>query len=405
MMSRMSSWSSLWQSRIHRPRVQRGTASRLEALEQRLNLAAVLVVETVDAFWLIEEPDYDSLAPAASADELSGDDLAGSAGFEEIGLELPQSVSPTTANGGALNAPEAQLAESLLSELWYSEPDFFYEDVLAVTFYDHTSMDALIDSGMFDDAVETDPFSNADLFASDFAGDSDVTNSGGGTVKVDQQVLGFVPQASNELGQLTHAVALNAGDSEISDIVAAAKAEVASWSKRLETDPFLQLNTVPAVAVDILLAASAPTRNLTASPSVTDVLPPNSHEDSLRDSGWQNAAAAANARQEEVAVREMTKLESFFAKFPSLGFGSSRSSMLRFVSDTSDAQTADDAAESNNSVPGDASRSLSYSQWASLLGVASLFGASQWRAGGNDQRETPAAPFRAKDNSKRPVAC
>lgn len=394
-MSRMSSWSSLWQSRIHRPRVQRRTVSRLEALEQRLNLAAVLVVETVDAFWLIEEPDFNSLAPAASTDELYGD---------EIDLELPGSVSPTTANGGSLNASEAQLTESLLSELWYSEPDFFYEDVLAVTFYDDTSMDTLIDSGMFDDAVETDSFIGTDLLASDFVGDTDVANSSGDSVTVDQQDLNFVPQASAVIDQLTQTAALNAGDSGISDIVAAAKAEVASWSKRLETDPFLQVNAVAPVAVDVWLAASAPTRNLAASQPATDVLPPSSNEDALRDSGWQNAVAAPNARQEVAAVREMTKLDSFFAKFPSLGFGSSRSSMLRFISDTSDAQTAD-ATDSNDSSADDASGSLSYSQWASLLGVAGLFGASQWRTGGHDRRETPTTPVRAKDNGKRPVAC
>lgn len=111
------------------------------------NLSGVLVVETVDAYWLIEDPTFDSLAPTASADTLHGDSLLANPGHDEIELGLPANIAPAAASGGALNTSESEMAWMLLNDLWDSEPDFFYEDVLAMTFFSDTSMDTLIDSG------------------------------------------------------------------------------------------------------------------------------------------------------------------------------------------------------------------------------------------------------------------
>ena len=147
-----------------------------------------------------------------------------------------------------------------------------------------------------------------------------------------------------------------------------------------------------------------PSRSLAADQISTKVLPLSSRDESPRDSTVVPAVAATTASQETVTATEMTKLESFFAKFPSFGFGGSRSSMLRFVRDNGDSHTAK-ASDGNDPVVDETSNSLSYSQWASLIGAVSLLGASQWRSGGNDRRETQTTPLRAKVMGKRPVAC
>ena len=335
-MSRSSFWLCPWHSWTRtwtrRQRAQRRTAFRLEALEQRLNLAAVLVVETIDAYWFIEET---SLAPAASSDELWGGGLFGSAAVDDIGLGLPKSVSPTASNGGTLNASEAGLTDSLLAELWYTEPDFFYEDVLAVTFYNDTSMDALMSSGLFDGSSSADSFSNSDLFAGDVLGNADFASPSGGLATDDQHDLFNEPlTAANKSNASSNTVALNRNDIESSDVFAAARAEVASWSQRLEVEPLVQAYGSRAVAEDAWAAAIGPSSNIIANNATTEALPPSVRDDALRLSAALLSDSTTNPQQETVAVREASKLESFFAKFPSLGLGGSRSSLLRFVRDS-----------------------------------------------------------------------
>ena len=404
-MSRATFWSRQWkswnQTKTRRPRAQRRTAARLEALEQRLNLAAVLVVETIDAYWFIDEA---SLAPAASADELWGGELSGSAGVDDIGLGLPKSVSPTASNGGTLTAAQAGLTDSLLAELWITEPDFFYEDVLAVTFYSDASMDALIDSGLYDGSSSADSFSNSDLLAGDVLGNADFASNNAGFTTDDQQGLFIDPlTVANKSNESRSAVALNRNDTESLDVFAAARAEVASWSQRLEAESLMQVSGSRAVADDAWAAVIGQSRNIAASNTSTEVLPPSSRDDALRASALSLAVSATNSSQETVAVREATKLESFIAKFPSLGFGGSRSSLLRFVRGSEGAHAAN-VSEGDDPTTDDANDSLSYSQWASLFGAVSLFGASQWQTGNSDRREKPVTPFRAKDSGKRPVA-
>lgn len=412
-MSRRLFWSRQWQSWTRtwtrRPRARHRTAPRLEALERRLNLAAVLVVETVDAYWLIEEPTFDSLAPSASADELWGGELSGSAGFDEIGLALPEAVSPTNSNGEPLNATEAKLTESLLADLYYSEPDFFYEDVLAITFFNDTSMDVLIDSGLFDGGDATDSFSNSDLFASEFFDNSEFAINLDETTPSDQQADLVEPSNSaDESVEPENETVLKLNDlakaAENSDVFAAAKAEVASWSKRLELEPLVKANTRQSIAEEAWAAVIAQPRSLAASPDATETLPQSSRGESLRDSVFLTSVVAKSVPEETIAVREVTKLESFFAKFPLLSFGDGRASVLRLGRDSGDDHAAK-ASDGDDPVAPDASSSLSYSQWASLFGVLSLCGASLWQNRSSDGRGTQTTPFESKNNGKRPVAC
>ena len=404
-MSRLSFWSRRWQgwtrTSFRRPCARRHAAGGLEALEPRLNLAAVVVVETVDAYWFIEEPTLDSLAPAASADQLLGSDVSGSAGFDQLEQGLPNSITPVAANGGALNPSEAKLTDSFLTELWSSEPDFFYEDVLAVTFYNDTSTDTLINSGLFDGSDQVDSFSNTAPSAGDVVGNSGVANNIEKSLGGQQNLAIGRSMTANKPNS---AAAVGVNETVSSELFASAKAEVAAWSKRLESESLVQANGGQAFANEAWAAVTIPSRSLAADQISTKVLPLSSRNDSPRDSTVVPAVAATTASQETVTATEMTKLESFFAKFPSFGFGASRSSMLRFVRDNGDAHTAK-ASDGNDPVVDETTNSLSYSQWASLIGAVSLLGASQWRSGGNDRRETQTTPLRAKVKGERPVAC
>lgn len=410
-MRQSSVWSNTWQrwtrTWTRRPRAACRTVARLESLEQRLNLAAVLVVETVDAYWLIEDPLSDSLTPSGSADELCYGLLFGSAGDDEIGLELPASVTPANSDGAALTQSEAQLTESLLSELWYTEPDFYYEDVLAVTYYSGTSIDALIDSGMFDGSDSADSFSGSDFVASDVFGESSFTNNSNDVVVDD--VSDAVLDTSNEASASRETSALTRDsrddatteDSGDVDVIAAARAEVASWSQRLASESLVSSNTARAIDEQTLVAVVVPPQNLERSASTTDGSPVT-RDNSLPSSTREIEVVAASVPQEAAIVREPTKLESFFARFPSLGFGTGRASLLRIVRGESAAPASNDSLSGQTE---DASGSLSYSQWASLFGVISLLGVSQWRGRSADERETPVTPFQSKNNGKRPVAC
>ena len=359
----------------------------------------MLVVETVDAYWLIEDPTFDSLAPTASADEL--------AGGAEFGVSLPSSVAPTAADGRLLTATEADLTWSLLSDLWFDEPDFFYEDVLAVTFYSDTSMDSLIDSGLFDGGDEAGWFNDSDLFADEFLDDATFTNNDDDSASFGE--LFTASEESTTASDSATSAALNVdievGESEGSDLLASAKAEIASWSRRLEAESMASNGVARTAAVENWFASAAPLREVVAGVAIgasARAMELNRSSPDLVDSA---VVASGTATNETVVAREMTNRELLFARFPSLlGVVSGRSTMLQLI--RGERVRATDAQPVNDPTTDDAVGSLSYSQWASLLGVTSLTAASLWRSGKSDHDETESqTPLRIKSRSKRPVAC
>ena len=320
---------------------------------------------------------------------------------------MSESVAPTAADGDALSATESDLAWSLLSDLWFEEPDFFYEDVLAVTFYSDISMDSLIDSGLFDGTDASNSPNDADLFAGDFFEPSSFANYDENEVagQFDELFAG-----SEETTAASESQNFEPADADIAvkgsagnDSIALAKEEVASWSRRLESELIVP-SSAPRLTVEAAwLTAAAQAREIVASDSAAAQRV--QVEQSLRDSAVVAAVAAVRTPSETFAAPQMTKIELLFARFPSLlGSGSGRSSMLRLMrgerSPAADARPgADPAAELADS-------SLSYSQWASLLGVTGLSAASLWNNGVSDRGEVRSAiPFRTKSNGKRPVAC
>ena len=412
-MNRMLSWSSRWQSwtkSTQRSRIRRCATSRLEALEARLNLAAVLVVETADAYWLIEEPSSDSLAPSSQADDLYGEDYGGGCWeddlFVDYGLaqELPSSVTPVTSNGHALDATKATLTSSLLAELWSSEPDFFYEDVLSVKLYDGTTMDALMSSGLFDDGG-SDSFNSPSSQTSDRPIASNSSNTATSSTQSASSNFSLANAISNGSAKQNSAVTVNADESDNADLLAAAKAEVASWSKRVEAESVAMSNVGQAAKLETLASAENASQTIAASQVTIETLAPSSRDDSVSDAAALATIESVSTSPTTVVAREMTKSESFFAKFPTFGIVSGTSSMLRFVRGTGDTKQTT-SAESGDGNPSTEieNDSLSYSQWASLFGTVSLLGTSLWRNGNNDSRDSLPS-FRSKDDRKRPVVC
>ena len=370
----------------------------------------MLVVETADSYWLIEEPSSDSLAPASQADDLYGEDYGGGSWEDDSswddGLthELPSSVTPVTSNGQALDATKATLTNSLLAELWYSEPDFYYEDVLSVKLYDGTTMDALMSSGLFDDGG-SDSFNSLASQTSDHLVASNSGNTSSSNTQSASNNFGLTNAVSNGSAKPNSAVTVKADESENADLLAAARAEVASWSKRVEAESVVMSNAGQAAKMETLASTETTSQTIAASPVTIETLAPRSRDESVSDTAALATIESASTSPTTVVAREMTKLESFFAKFPTVGIVSGSSSMLRFVRGTGDAkQTTSAESDDGNPSTEIENDSLSYSQWASLFGTVSLLGTSLWRNGNNDSRDS-LPPFRSKDDRKRPVVC
>lgn len=415
-MSRMSSWSNCWQrwtrsSRRHAAN-HRATSS-LESLETRLNLSAVLVVETVDAYWLIEEPSSDSLAPASHGDWLYGDDFGGGSWDEgefaddALEVDLPKAVTPVLSNGQSLDATQASLTNSLLADLWSSEPDFFYEDVLSVKLYNNTTMDALMASDIFDDGGSSDSFNAPSSQASDSFVNSNFGNNGGGLASKTQSMpnnFGDNDESPSDV-KASAKTDVSAEDADSHNLYAVAKAEIASWSNRVETESAVLSNSDRVATNDVIASASAISQNITDSTAPLENLSPSDHEDSVLDPAALATIKSVSNLPTTVAARAMTKSESFFAKFPSFGIANGSISMIRFAPGNG-MSNASHSAESGNedSAPDSDHDSLSYSQWASLFGTVGLLGTSLWRNGNNDSRDA-LPPFRSRADRKRPVVC
>lgn len=382
---------------------RRSAAAWLETLERRWNLTAVLVVETVDAYWLIEDPTFDSPAQATSAANAGSTVTSGTNSAPAV--DLPSAVAPVSSTGATLNAAQSNLTYEMLDELWNSEPDFYYEDVMAVTFYSNTTMDKLIASGLLDGGASDT--SNNVTRASGQGSNANAINTQALTpVSQSLNTNGVNPVAANNLNSSNNSkgTAVEPVSDSKAELIAAAKAEIASWSRRLETEVTSAANGTLAVGSDEVLAAVLPRPRLETEIRITESARQVANERTSELSPESTSVARGQvtvAAQPTEPARELTKLELFFARFPALfGSDSTRSPMLRLArgeSKSSADQTSDDTTQED-------SNEWSYSQWASLLGVASLSAASLWPSV-RDRDEERMVSVRAKTDRKHPVVC
>jgi hypothetical protein len=318
-------------------------------------------------------------------------------------MGLPAELAPAAASGGALNSAESDLAWSLLNELWDSEPDFFYEDVLAMTFYSDTTMDSVLAGGLFDDSGESGSFNDGEFFVNDFFDDSSFNGSAG------NDFLDFEPEASSDFADSSFTSDFDVAGDEVADatdLLASAKSEVASWSQRLNAQPFAMPGAARGFADEGAMAAVVPVRFAATGEPVFVPVSRADVESSPRETAPRQVVPAARPIQESAVVSPETKtLDSFFSRFPSvLGLSAPRSSVLKLAQGDRGSSTDGD----NNALPdSDAvNEPWSYSQWTSLLGVAAFSAASLWKTGATDRAESRSAqPFRTRSNGKRPAAC
>ena len=146
----------------------------LEQLELRLNLSAVLVVETADSYWLIEEPNF-GLSSADASDTVTdasdcNDWYFGSnqSAYDETGSsfltddEMLASLLSAVSTDKVLTDAESQQMSDMLSELLVYG-DFAPEDIWSISLVSNSTIDDLETSGFFDDSFVPDS-----LFANDF---------------------------------------------------------------------------------------------------------------------------------------------------------------------------------------------------------------------------------------------
>ena len=337
------------------PRKGRHAGIVLEALELRLNLSAVLIVETVDAYWLYD--DADALLKAA-ADGQAVDCIPSNAGSDFTPQEL-------------------EVIDGLVAELIASE-GYTDSDILSISYIDNTTSDELIAEGYFDDGFFDDGIVEETL--PDSAGITDLVETALAPIDV-----------SNKLSNLTGA----AGTDAISPS---------------DSDQFIEVNALIRGQLTALAAdAALPVVEVTLDASQVDQLASPIHAaeipSDLKDNPSQlgNREEVAEARKlmppslvtkaEAIAISAVTQLASAselilpFAKFPTVGLARvGLVSGLEYTRSLWSPQSVSNNDDSTNLESDDVFQ-FSYSQIAAAFGASGL-AVAHWL---NSRREFESA--------------
>lgn len=353
----------LLKSFVAKPTPRRGWQAGivLEALEIRLNLSAVLIVETVDAYWLYD--DADALLKAA-ADGQAVD-------------------SKTCSVGSDFTSQELQIIDGIVAELIASE-GYTDSDILSISYIDNATSDELIAEGYFDDGFFDDgaPTETASAVA------ESTGKSAASVAPID---------VSDKLSNLIEAAATDTISPNDDELLIEANARLRD-----------QLTVPVANTVQPVIEA-----NLEASPIDQSAFPIRVAEFRavLNDSSskLENHEEVAEARKmmrpslvtksEAVAISAVTQLASTselilpFAKFPATGLA--RAGVvagLEYATTFWSSQSASNTDDSTN-LESDDLFQFSYSQLAAAFGASGL-AAAHWL---NSKRD-----FESASSLKRP---
>ena len=352
-----TSFHRLLNSLVAKPAPRRGWHAGLvlEALELRLNLSAVLIVETVDAYWLYD--DADALLKAAAEG---------------------QAVASAPSNARSDFTPqELQVIDGLVAELIASE-GYTDSDILSITYIDDTTSDELIAEGYFYDGFFDDGIVEETL--PDSAGITDLADTADVPIGV-----------SDKLSNLTGAAGTDAISPSDSDQFTEVNALLRGQLTALAADAALPV-------VEVTLDASQVDQ--LASPILAAEIQ-SDRKDNPSQLG--NREDVANARKtvppslatkaEAIAMSAVTQLASAselrlpFAKFPSAGLASvGFVSGLEYATTFWSPQSASNTDDSTNLESDDVFQ-FSYSQIAAALGASGL-AVAHWL---NSQREFESA--------------
>ena len=312
----------------------------LEALEIRLNLSAVLIVETVDAYWLYD--DADALLKAAADGQAVDSKPSG----------VDSDFTPQ----------EQQVIDGLVAELIASE-GYTESDILSISYVDNTTSDELIAEGYFDEG-----------FVDDVATTETAPNL---AESARQSAAAVAPiDVSNRLSNLTGAAradTISPDDSE----------EIIEANARLRDQLTSQVANAALPAIESTLEASP------ADPVASPIHAAEIHADlKNRSSQLETHEEVTEPRKvmppslatkaEAVAMTAVTQLASAselilpFAKFPaaglaSVGFVSGLEYATTFWSPMSPSNTDD-----STNLESDDHFQFSYSQIAAAFGASGL---------------------------------
>ncbi len=274
---------------VAKPAPRRGWQAgiALEALELRLNLSAVLIVETVDAYWLFD--DADALLKAA-AEGLTAD------------------CNPSNSDS-EFTPQELQVIDGLVAELIASE-GYSDSDILSITYIDDTTSDDLIADGYFDEVYFDDGVVEETL--PDFTESTDLAGTEDVSIDVSDKPSNLLGAAGTD--------EISSGDS---DPVIEANSRTSDQSAAVVANSALPIieATLDALPID---PSSSPT-----------VVAEIQADRQSRPSKLGNREEVANTRQtvppsfttkaEAIAISAVTQLASAsemklpFAKFPTVG--------------------------------------------------------------------------------------
>lgn len=340
-------------------------------MESRLNLAAVLVIETTDAYWLYD--DVDALVAA----------------FSE---ESPTPSSPAETDS-EFTEQELQVIDELVAELMATE-GYSDDELLAITYLEDTTSDELIASGFFEDALFDEFSSGFDAFV-DFGEDFGAVDF----VDAADELVADV----GDLAQLPGAAGNDSLSLDIEEAVADARSQVRAATERLTAN-------VATTSADATADQSLATRNvarLEKGDAQGDVaIPPAklaNSETTASASAVVAAAIATNPVVRAMAMTQpMTSAAQFvlpFAKFATTGLVAT-GIVTELRSATHAIPTDSSATNDRSTTPAENSDGPSYSQIMALFGAGGLAAAHWWNT--TRERESASPPATHRRPGRRP---
>ncbi len=344
-------------SLVAKPAPRRGWRAGvvLEALEIRINLSAVLIVETVDAYWIYD--DADALLKAAAEGQAAD-------------------CNPSNADSD-FTSQELQVIDGIVAELIASE-GYTDRDILSITYIDDTTSDELIAEGYFYDGFFDE------VVVTETLPDSAVSAGQAETADV-------LIDVSNTLSNLTGAAGTDTISLGDGDLLIEANAQSRDQLTALVANAVLPVieATLDAPPVD---QASSPIRAAETHSGLKNRLPKlENYEDVAKGRKVFQPSLAMKA--EAIAISAVTQLANAselllpFAKFPSAGLaGVGFVSGLEYATTFWSPQSASNTDDSTN-LESDDHFPFSFSQIAAAFGASGL-AVAYWL---NSQREFESA--------------
>ena len=426
-------WNRFWKSRLGRRLVavrqpRRRASLSLEQLESRLNLSAVLLVETADSYWMIEEPNF-GMPSASTADATKGGSTTDSTGTDATAYNVDSasawdngsttsdnstddnfaSLLPTVATDTVLSQSETNQMSDMLAELM-ADAELTEADVWSIQLVSNTTIDQLVNSNFFDDG-SGDRSVPVDTPTENVVSNSPPPKSNGNSLNnlANNVSTNFSASSSSN----NSSAAARSGNAVPADVLrGSAGTDVISEdhanSDRSDTNPA----SAKTIVVSVASTGSLELQNVSLLAAQSgDVLVKDSRaksesgQSTFVDASDETIASKVSAHSGQKAIEESTSasmIDRVFARFQSdaLEVGSV-SGVIRYLKSATGFASSNDASGDGIDEP---TAGLSYAQIASLVGVIGLGLGSIARKSDDDRRDVSALE-RNRRPKRTPVIC